>query len=137
MADQVERTDLSDLVRSRRAELGSVERPLSLRVLAARCINPEHPEAGPTVDHNWIDRLEKNQLRDIPNYERLAGLAAGLQVPLGLVQEASGSQFWRVDTLWSDDEEVRGLVHDYREMDPDDQEKFRALMKTWRKLKRD
>jgi transcriptional regulator with XRE-family HTH domain len=132
MVEQAARTDLSDLVRTRRAELG-----LSLRALAARCLRPEAPGAGPVVDHNWIDRLEKATLREIPDYQRLVGLAAGLQVPLGLVQEAAGSQFWRVDTVWSDDDEVRALVHDFRDMSPEDQQRVRALMSSWRKLKTD
>jgi transcriptional regulator with XRE-family HTH domain len=132
MVEQAARTDLSDLVRTRRAELG-----LSLRVLAGRCINPERPDAGPVVDHNWIDRLEKGLLREIPDYGRLAGLHVGLQVPLSLVQEAAGSQFWRVDTVWSEDEEVRALVHDYRDMSPEDQQRVRALMSSWRNLKTD
>lgn len=130
MVEQAARTDLSDLVRTRRAELG-----LSLRVLASRCINPDAPEAGPVVDHNWIDRLEKNRLQQVPDYARLAGLRAGLQVPLSLVQEAAGSQFWRVDTVWSDDRAVRALVHDFNDMTPEDQQKVRALMASWRNLK--
>ncbi|MEU1496111.1 XRE family transcriptional regulator [Streptomyces sp. NPDC005732] len=132
MVDQAARTDLSDLVRTRRAELG-----LSLRALASRCINPDAPDAGPVVDHNWIDRLEKGVLREIPDYGRLAGLHAGLQVPLGLIQEAAGAQFWRVDTVWSDDAEVRALVHDYLDMSPEDQQRVRALTESWRKLKGD
>ncbi|MFG2679239.1 XRE family transcriptional regulator [Streptomyces sp. NPDC048392] len=132
MVEQAARTDLSDLVRTRRAELA-----LSLRALASRCINPDDPDAGPVVDHNWIDRLEKGTLREIPDYGRLAGLAAGLQVALGSVTEAAGSQFWRVDSVWSDDGQVRALVHDYLEMSQDDQERVRALMDSWRRLKRD
>lgn len=130
MVEQAARTDLSDLVRTRRAELG-----LSLRVLASRCINPEAPDAGPVVDHNWIDRLEKGLLKEIPDYARLVGLHAGLQVPLSLVQEAAGGQFWRVDSVWSDDGEVRALVHDFNDLSPEDQQKVRALMASWRNLK--
>lgn len=132
MAEQTARTDLSDLVRNRRAELA-----LSLRALAARCINPDAPDAGPVVDHNWIDRLEKNLLREIPDYGRLAGLHAGLQVPLGLVQEAAGAQFFGIDTVWSDDDEVRALVHDYRDMSPEDQAWVRAIVQSRRDLKND
>jgi len=130
MVEQAARTDLSDLVRTRRAELG-----LSLRVLASRCINPEAPDAGPVVDHNWIDRLEKGLLKEIPDYARLVGLHVGLQVPLSLVQEAAGGQFWRVDSVWSDDGEVRALVHDFNDLSPEDQQKVRALMASWRNLK--
>lgn len=129
MVEHAARTDLSDLVRTRRAELG-----LSLRVLAARCINPEDLEAGPVVDHNWIDRLEKGTLREIPDYGRLAGLAAGLGKPLSLIQEAAGSQFWGVDTVWGDDQDVRALVHDFRGMSAEDQARVRALIASWRTL---
>ena len=131
MVEHAARTDLSDLVRTRRAELG-----LSLRALASRCVNPDAPDAGPVVDHNWIDRLEKGVLREIPDYARLAGLRAGLQVPLGLVQEAAGSQFWQVDTVWGDDDDVRALVHGYREMSPEDQARVKALIQSWNRDQR-
>lgn len=131
MVEHGARTELSDLVRTRRAELG-----LSLRALAGRCINPEDPGAGPVVDHNWIDRLEKGTLREIPDATRLVGLHVGLQVPLSLVQEAAGSQFWGVDTVWSDDQNVRAFVHDFLGMSPEDQARVRALMQSWRNLGR-
>lgn len=129
MVEHAARTDLSDLVRTRRAELG-----LSLRALAAQCVNSDKPEAGPVVDHNWIDRLEKGTLREIPDYERLAGLAAGLKLAIGLVQEAAGAQFWHVDTVWGDDHDVRALVHDFRDMTPEDQAWVRAIVKSRRGL---
>ncbi|WP_330349632.1 XRE family transcriptional regulator [Streptomyces sp. NBC_00582] len=127
MVEHAARTDLSDLVRTRRAELG-----LSLRALALRCINPERPEAGPVVDHNWIDRLEKGILKDIPDYARLAGLHNGLQVPLDLVREAAGAQFWGMDTVWSDDGAVRALVHNFRDMSPEDQAWVQAIIQARR-----
>ncbi|GGY00083.1 XRE family transcriptional regulator [Streptomyces fructofermentans] len=137
MAEQGARTDLADLVRERRRELGSVDRPLSLRALAARCIDPEHPEAGPVVDHNWIDRLEKGTLRDIPDLTKLQGLRAGLDVPWPRVQAAAGSQFFAIDPVWSEDRKTRALVPGYREMSPEDQAKADDLTQSWRDAKLD
>jgi transcriptional regulator with XRE-family HTH domain len=131
MVDSQRRTDLSDLVRNRRAELG-----LSLRRLADRCIDPEDQQAGPLWKFQVINRLEKGLPIIPPQLPELRALAAGLDVPLGLVKEAAGSQFFGIDTVWSDDHSTRAMVHDYQAMGPEDQQKVRDLMRTWSKRSR-
>lgn len=128
--DATTRTDLSDLVVRRKADLG-----LSYEKLAERCIHPETHEQ--VIKGSWLHRLATGQPVIPPVAHQLEGLAVGLDVALGLVREAAGSQFLGIDTIWSDDEEVRAMVHEYREMDAEDQAKVRALMQSWRKLKRD
>lgn len=125
------RNDLSRLVREQRAELR-----LSLRAVAARTADPETDEH--LVKYGTLNRLEKEE-EDITPFSlpQLGALAAALELPFGLIQEAAGSQFFGIDTVWSEDGDVRALVHDYRELGPEDQEKARALMSSWRKLKRD
>ncbi|MCA1223852.1 helix-turn-helix domain-containing protein [Streptomyces sp. 8L] len=120
------RTDLTDLVRNRRSELG-----LSLRKLAERCVDPEAPDAGPIWKYAVINRLERGLPVIAPIVPELRALAAGLQLPLGLIQDAAGAQFFGIDSVWSDEGDVRALVHDYRSMSPEDQERVRDLMRTW------
>jgi hypothetical protein len=129
-ANPAARTDLSDLVRHQKEALR-----LGYERLAKECIDPDTGEQA--VKYSWLHRLATYQTVIPPDLPQLRGLAAGLQVPFSLVQEAAGSQFFGIDTLWSEDGEVRAMVHDYHELEPEDQEKARALMSSWRKLKRD
>lgn len=126
------RTDLSDLVRDRKEELGK-----SYRELADACVDPEDPEAGPLWKRGTLENLAKAVGIKAPTLPQLRALKAGLDLPLGLIQEAAGSQFLGIDTVWSKDGQVRTLVHEFREMDPEDQDRVMALMESWRKLKRD
>ncbi|MFM9368166.1 XRE family transcriptional regulator [Streptomyces sp. Da 82-17] len=118
-------TELRDLVRNRRAELR-----LSLRALAERCVDPEDPDAGPLWNHATLGNLETKTIK-APRLPELRALAAGLDVPLGLVQEAAGRQYLGIDTVWADDRETRTMVHAYRELDPDDRAKIRAIIESW------
>lgn len=108
MVEQEARTDLGDLVRNRRAELG-----LSLRSCAALCIDPE--TSTQPFQYGWIDKLEKHR-SDIatPELSWLRALAAGLSLPLRVVQEAAAAQFWRMtpssEPVWSASGEGRILV---------------------------
>ena len=125
------RNDLSRLVREQRAELR-----LSLRAVAALTADLETGEH--LVKYGTLNRLEKEEEDVTPfSLPQLEALATALELPFGLIQEAAGSQFLGIYTLWSEDGDVRALVHDYRELEPEDQEKARALMSSWRKLKRD
>ncbi|MFJ6748300.1 XRE family transcriptional regulator [Streptomyces sp. NPDC091266] len=119
------RTDLSDLVRKRRAQLR-----LSLRALAARCVDPEDPDAGPIWTHATIGNLESKTIK-APGVPELRALSVGLDLPLSLLQEAAGAQFFGIDTVWSADRETRTMVHDYWELDPDDRAKIRAIIESW------
>lgn len=123
MVEPQNRTDLSDLVRDRRAELA-----LSLRKLADKCVDPEDPTAGPKWKFGVIDRLEKGQPVIPPQLPELRALAAGLQLPLALLQEAAAAQFFGMDTVWSEDRSARTLVHQFQAMTPEDQAKVRALI---------
>lgn len=119
------RTQLRDLVRERKAELG-----LSYDKLAERCVDPKSGEQ--TVKSSWLHRLVSGLAVQPPDVPQLRGMAAGLDVPLGLVQEAAAAEFFGLDTVWSDDRAVRTLVHRYEEMDPEDQRRVQALIETYR-----
>ncbi|MFE9684117.1 hypothetical protein [Streptomyces sp. NPDC006285] len=130
--EMASRTDLADLVRNRKEELG-----LSFRALADACVDPEDPEAGPLWKRSTLENLAAGRVIKAPDFAQLRALAAGFTLPLGLVQEAAGGQFMGIDTVWSEDGKVRALVHEFHDMDDEDQEKVLALMQSWRKLKRD
>ncbi|MCL6302850.1 XRE family transcriptional regulator [Streptomyces kronopolitis] len=125
MAAEAPRTDLSDLVRKRRAQLR-----LSLRALASRCVDPKEPDAGSKWTFATLGNLETKTIK-APGVPELRALAAGLDLPLRLLQEAAGAQYLGIDTVWSDDRETRTMVHGYWELDPEDRAKIRAMIESW------
>jgi hypothetical protein len=129
------RYDLSDLVRDRMAELG-----LSYRRLEELCVDPEADAgSGSVIEPLWkrgtLENLVKRKRIQIPDFERLRALAAGLDVPLGDVQAAAGSQFLGIDTVWSPDGKLRALVPGYSDMDEEDKAKVLALMESHRRVR--
>ena len=86
-----QRTQLSDLIRSRRAELKE-----SLDTFAAKAVDPV---SGVRVTRGWIYRLETGQKITPPVYEELCALRAAAQLPIERIQDAAGAQFHGVDPL--------------------------------------
>lgn len=125
-------TDLSDLLRARKEELG-----LSYRDLESACVDPDDPAAGSLWKRGTLENLVKSAGVKPPTFPQLRALAAGFQLPLGQIQEAAGAQFFGIDTVWAEDAEIRALVHDYRGMSDEDRKRVRALMQSWRTLPRD
>jgi hypothetical protein len=121
------RTDLSDLLRNRKEVLGR-----SYRDLEAACVDPEAPEAGSLWKRGTLENLLKNVGVKPPTLQQIRALAAGFDLPVGEIQEAAGAQFFGIDTVWSEDERVRALVHDFREMSAEDQEWVRAIVRSRR-----
>ena len=105
MTEETVRTDLSDLVKYRRAELR-----LGYRTLAAACIDPKSPEAGPQWTRGTIENLEKARGVKPPTLSALRSLAAGLQLPDHRVREAAGAQWFGIDTVWSNSGDAKALV---------------------------
>lgn len=123
MANEIPRSQLADLVRSRIREL-----ELSSRALADAC--------GPLWSRGTLDNLLAGREIKPPTLPRLAALANGLQLPLGPVQEAAGAQFLGIDTIWSQDGEVRTLVIGYLEMDPEDQRRVAEIVESRRRIQK-
>lgn len=115
------RTQLRDLVRERRAELG-----LSYERLAARCVDAESREQ--TVKGSWLHRLESGERVTPPDVSQLRGLAAGLEVPLGRIQDAAGAEFFGMDIVWSKSEEARAWVERADKMTPKQREQLMRLL---------
>lgn len=118
-----DRTDLSDLLRDRKEQLG-----LSLRDLEAACVDPEDPERQPQYRRGTLGNLLGAQGTKPPTRAQLRALSSGFRLPLGQLQEAAGAQFFGIDTVWSEDAEVRALVHGYQEMSPEDQAWVRTII---------
>lgn len=132
MAEQARgRFDLSDLVSARMDELG-----LSYRRLEELCRDPEDDDSAgePLWKRGTLENLSKRRRIHAPDFPMIRALAAGLEVPLERVQEAAGSQFLGIDSVWSSDGRVRALVEGFREMDEEDQAKVLALMEARRKV---
>lgn len=122
MAEQ--RTDFSDLVRERRAELG-----ISLRELENRAADPE---TGERAKFGWISKVEKGSSVDTPSPGLLRALAAGLQLPLRILQEAAGVQFLGMDpSLWSEDRTTRVLVARAEELTQEDRRQLLDIAETF------
>lgn len=117
------RTDLSDLVRTRRAELR-----LSLRALEQRTAGPG---GEPVLKYGWLNRLEKAAPGlTIPNGVELDALARALSVPLARVQDAAGAQFWGVQTVWAPSGEARALAVAADELTDEQRAQIHRLIET-------
>ena len=119
------RTDLSDLVRLRRAEAG-----LSLEAVAA--LTADRSSGGRRlVEADWLGRLERAELAadEHPEYPQLDALADALGLDPGAVQEAAGVQFMDVHTVWSEDGQVRAVVTG--ELSSEDLAKVHNLMRLY------
>lgn len=129
MTERTQRTDFSDLVRERRAELG-----LSLRDLEARSIDPE-PEEGDEPEQakfGWISKVEKNQRIDIPTAGLCRALAEGLQLPRRVVAGAAAAQYLQSDPfVWSDDRTTRVLAARIEEMTAEERLQLAAIAETF------
>lgn len=118
-----ERTQLRDIVNERKEELG-----LGYERLAARCIDPESGEQ--TVKSSWLHRLATGKPVEAPNYETLRGMAAGLDVPVGVLQDAASAQFFGVDPVFSETAEGRAFLADADRLTPAQRAAVRALMRS-------
>lgn len=122
MSGPERRTQLGDLIRERRAELGE-----SLDTFAPRAIDPE---SGTRVTRGWIYRLERGEKITPPVYEELAALAAAARLPIERLQDAAGAQFHGVDPLRSGTGEAVAYVRKLDQLPPDQRDKLLRLIDT-------
>ncbi|MFD3654377.1 XRE family transcriptional regulator [Streptomyces sp. NPDC058620] len=127
MADETAaRTDLADLARTRMDEL-----QLSYRRASVLAVDPEDPESGSLWTRGTLENLANRRVIKAPGPAALRALAAALQLPLRIVQDAAAGQFMDIDTLWDEDEETRLMVRHYQSLTPEDREKLRAIAEAW------
>ncbi|MFE5591504.1 helix-turn-helix domain-containing protein [Streptomyces sp. NPDC056549] len=126
--DQRTSKTLSDVVRERRLALG-----LSTRTLAERCIDPE---SGTALPRHYIDRLENNvPSLTPPRLPELRALAAGLNLPLAVIQDAAGYQFHGVTTQHSVSGRAWVVAAAFEELDPAEQDRFLAVWEAFKSTK--
>lgn len=131
MADETApRTDLADLARTQMDELG-----LSYRRTSELAVDPEQPELGSIWSRGTLENLVKRKVIKAPGPAELRALAAALQLPLRLVQDAAAGQFFDIDTVWDDDAETRLMVRHYQSLSAEDRGRLRAIAEAWGKPK--
>lgn len=122
MVTTPERTQLSDLIRRRRAELNE-----GLDKFAARAVDPV---SGVRVTRGWIYRLETGERVTPPVYEELCALAAAARLPIEALQDAAGAQFHGVDPLRSGSGEAVAYVRKLDQIPADQRERLLQLIDT-------
>ncbi|MEU2764301.1 XRE family transcriptional regulator [Streptomyces sp. NPDC007094] len=122
------RWDLADLVNQRKGEVG-----LSFRKIAEAAVDPVDPSGGSLWTRGTLENLAKREPVKAPSAPMLRALAAGLQVPLRLVQEAAAAQWFGVETVYDDeaDPETRLLVRRYQQMSPEDRRRLQIIAETY------
>ncbi|MCX5522271.1 XRE family transcriptional regulator [Streptomyces bobili] len=110
--ETMRRTDLGDLVRTRMEQLG-----FGLRTLAAACIDPDDPEAGPLWTRGTLENLTKGRVIKAPTPEQLHALAAGLELPRTAVKRAAAAQFLGLVEHWNENHDTRVLIARIEELD--------------------
>ncbi|MEU0761630.1 XRE family transcriptional regulator [Streptomyces microflavus] len=128
MVQRRQRTQLSNLVRNRRAELG-----ISLRQLEERAVDPA---SGVQAKFGWISKLENGRPTEAPSEEVLLALAVGLQLPARVVQEAAAAQYLGMTEIRTQSEAARLLVARVEEMTDDDLAQLAAIAETFERSKR-
>ncbi len=117
------RTQLADLVRVRKREMG-----LSYERLAARAVDPD---TGEVVKPSWLHRLATDQPVIPPQLPQLRALAVALEVPIGRVQDAAGAQFFGIDTVWAASGDARALVERADRMTAGQRDQLMRLLDTF------
>jgi transcriptional regulator with XRE-family HTH domain len=132
MAEQNPRTQLADLVRDRRAKLH-----LSLRKLEARCIDPDTGELE--IKFGWLHRLENDEPTTPPQLPQLRALAAALDLPVEVVQEAAGAQYMgikpAVDAIYSSSREGRITAARMDKLTPSERQELAEMVELWTRRK--
>lgn len=124
-----QRTDFTDLLKARRAELGK-----SLREMEKLCIDPD---SGEQAKFGWLSKVELGKPVDPPKVERLKALKAGYGLPLKELQRAAALQFLGYDpaadasVVWSGDLTTRLIVARAEEMTEEERQQFAAIAETF------
>ena len=120
------RTQLSDLLRTRRAELRMSYRQMEERTgLGA--------DGKPIIKRGTLENLEKAVPTQVwtPRLPELEALARAYDLPLGRVQDAAGSQYLGIDPVWSKSGRARALIKGAEKLTPEQQDQLAALIEAF------
>ncbi|MFJ3786952.1 hypothetical protein [Streptomyces sp. NPDC090093] len=133
MPEATRRTDLADLVSSRMKELD-----LSYRTLAGRTIDPDDPDNGPQWTRSTLENLVKGLRVKPPTPQKIRGLAAGLSLPVRLIQDAVRAQFFGIDSVRVGeeglDEDALIMLRHYETLSAEDRLKLRKIAEDWSRM---
>ncbi|MFJ8785023.1 XRE family transcriptional regulator [Streptomyces sp. NPDC102476] len=128
-----ERTDFTDLLKARRAELGH-----SLRTMESRSVDPD---SGEQAKFGWLSKVERGESVDPPKEDRIKALAAGYDLPVKVLQIAATRQFFGYDpvadssVVWSQDLTTRIIVARAEEMTDEDRRQLADIAETFARRK--
>lgn len=128
-----QRTDFTDLLRARRAELG-----YSLREMEARSIDPD---SQTQAKFGWLSKVENGKPIDAPKEAVLKALEVGYELPLKILQAAAARQFLGYDpagdsaVVWSEDLTTRIIMARAEEMTEEERRQFAAIAETFARRK--
>ena len=120
--ETMRRTDLGDLVRTRMEELG-----FGLRTLAAACVDPHRPDAGPLWTRGTLENLIKGRVIKAPTEVQLIALAGALNLPEMAVKRAAAAQFLGMTERWNENHDTRVLIARIEELDKEGIEELDEL----------
>ncbi|MFJ3021423.1 XRE family transcriptional regulator [Streptomyces tendae] len=129
MTEQGQRTDFSDLLKRRRAELG-----YSLRDMEDRCVAPDGADRPKFA---WLSKVERGLSVDPPKEQRIKAIAVGYELPVRVLQVAAARQFFGYDptadsaAVWSDDMTTRIIVARAEEMSDEDRRQLADIAETF------
>ncbi|MYR61135.1 XRE family transcriptional regulator [Streptomyces sp. SID625] len=124
-----QRTDFTDLLRQRRAELGH-----SLREMEARSVDPA---SGAQAKFGWLSKVENGKPVDTPKEEILIALSTGYRLPLDVLKAAAAAQFLGYrpaadpSVVWSDDLTTRIIVAHAEEMTEEERRQLADIAETF------
>lgn len=124
-----QRTDFTDLLKARRAELGR-----SLREMEARAIDPK---SGTQAKFGWLAKVEGGKSVDPPRQDLLEAIAIGYELPARVVRAAAARQFFGYDpaadssVVWSEDLTTRIIVARAEEMSDEDRRQLAEIAETF------
>lgn len=110
--EMMERTHLSDLVRTSMEKNGQ-----SYRALAAASIDPEDPDAGLQWRRGTVESLAKGRRIKAPTEAQLRALATALDIPHQTVVRAAAAQWLGMTEHWNEDHDTRVLIARIEELD--------------------
>ncbi|MFJ4434567.1 hypothetical protein [Streptomyces sp. NPDC088923] len=129
----LDRDQLSQLVRAALDEGAGGKRTTSLNALAERAAAAGHPVSKP-----YLQKLSTNNISKAPDREQLRGIAAAVGRPVEVVKAAAAAQFldYEATELGGFPDDVRVVVAHLAGMTPGDQRRWRAMIEADERARR-